>query len=206
MPVQAAPTHLPALYAAPMTSEPMTGLLLAGGRSTRMGTDKATLTIAGVSLAERVAAVLTSCCESVLVASGDGRRLAWLGLPQVADVTPDAGPLAGIVAGLEAAETALVAVCAVDLPEASAAVLRALEAVWSGEPCVVPEVDGRLQPLHAVWSRAAAPALRAELDDGHRSVLRAVAHLGGRVAGPPVWAPADATGRFARNVNRPEDL
>jgi molybdenum cofactor guanylyltransferase len=189
-----------------MATPTLTGLLLAGGGSTRMGTDKALVVIDGRRLAEQVAEVLTSCCSTVLVASGDGRRLDWLGLPQVADVQPDAGPLAGIAAGLEAATTPLVAVLAVDLPDASAEVLRALAGAWSGEPCVVPEVAGHMHPLHAVWASGAAPPIRAHLGAGHRSVQGAVRQLGGRVVGSEVWSAADPDGRFARNVNRPEDL
>src|SRR5919201_1260463 len=92
----------------------MTGLILAGGRGTRMGGGKAGLEVESEPLARRVAARLADACDVVLVASGDGRRLGWLGLPQVEDPIPDAGPLAGLVAGLEAATTPLVAAVAVD--------------------------------------------------------------------------------------------
>jgi molybdenum cofactor guanylyltransferase len=118
----------------------------------------------------------------------------------------DAGPMAGIVAGLEAAGTDLVAVVAVDLPLASADVLDALASSWDGEPAVVPLVDGRLQPLHAVYSRDAAPALRQRLEAGLRSPTNAVAALGARVVGTDGWSHLDPGGSFARNINRPEDL
>jgi molybdenum cofactor guanylyltransferase len=184
----------------------MTGLLLAGGSSTRMGTDKAGLLVDGEPLARRAIRVLDSCCVTVVVASGDGRRLGWLGRPQVEDVEPSVGPLGGLTAGLEAAATPLVAVLAVDLPDASAAVLSRLAETWAGEACVVPEVGGRLHALHAVWASDAAPGLRHLLAQGRRSVRDAVERLGGRVAGPDVWSDLDATGGFTRNVNTPEDL
>ncbi|MDP8977916.1 MAG: molybdenum cofactor guanylyltransferase, partial [Actinomycetota bacterium] len=128
----------------------MTGLVLAGGDSTRMGRDKALLRLGGRTLVERAVAVLADCCDPVLVASGDGRRLPGPGVEQVADRS-GAGPLAGILGGLERSPHPLVAVVAVDMPYASAAVLRALAAQWRGEPAVVPSVAGRLEPLHAVW-------------------------------------------------------
>jgi molybdenum cofactor guanylyltransferase len=184
----------------------MTGLLLAGGHSRRMGRDKARIEVGGAPLAERVLAVLDAVCAEVLVASGDGRRLAELGREQVPDAFPDAGPLAGILAGLEAAPHPLVAVVAVDLPAANAEVLVRLAAAWAGEAAVVPEVDGRLQPLHAVWARDCAPALRARLAAGDRGVTAAATALGARVAGFDVWGEADPHGVFARNVNRPSDL
>ncbi|HWB72229.1 MAG TPA: molybdenum cofactor guanylyltransferase [Egibacteraceae bacterium] len=184
----------------------MTGLLLAGGRSTRMGRDKALLDWTGEPLAARVTRVLASLCAEVVVASGDGRRLGWLGLPQVADAAARAGPLGGLVAGLERAAHPLVAVVAVDMPHASAPVLRLLAERWEGEPAVVARADGRLQPLHAVWAGAAAPALRARLAAGHYSVGEAARALGAQVGEPGQWAPADPSGRFARNLNRPDDL
>jgi molybdenum cofactor guanylyltransferase len=185
----------------------MIGLILAGGRGTRMGgLDKASLEFEGEPLARRVASRLADACEVVLVASGDGRRLGWLGLPQVEDPIPDAGPLAGLVAGLEAATTPLVAAVAVDMPFASSAVLRALAAAWSGEDAVVPVADGRPQPLHAVYATSAAAGLRAALERGERSVLLALDGLAVASVGPETWEHADPTGRFARNLNRPGDL
>jgi molybdenum cofactor guanylyltransferase len=171
-----------------------------------MGTDKAALEVGGEPLARRAADALREACGRVLVASGDGRRLAWLGLEQVADALAGAGPLAGIVAGLEAAPTPLVAVLAADMPHASPAVFRLLAARWSGQLAVVPRDGDGLQPLHAVYSREAATPLRAALEGGERSVRRALAGFDVLVLGPEEWADADATGRFARNVNRPEDL
>lgn len=183
---------------------PMTGIVLAGGRSRRMGRDKALLEWDGEPLVERVARLLAECCVEVLVASGDGDRL---GRPdEIGDALPDSGPLGGVVAGLERAAHSLVAVVAVDMPHASPEVLRVLARALRDAPAVVPVVDGRTQPLHAIYRKEAAPRLRKLLESGERSVVRAVELLGGREAGPEVWGATDPEGRFARNVNRPEDL
>jgi molybdopterin-guanine dinucleotide biosynthesis protein A len=171
-----------------------------------MGGDKATVRFEGERLAERASRLLRQVCGDVVVASGDGRRLGWLGLPQVADPIPDAGPLAGIVAGLEAARTDLVAVVAVDMPFASPGVLRLLAERIGDRPAAVPLTLEGTQPLHAVYARAAAPTLRAALEAGERSVRRAVDALGALVVEPGEWRAVDPTGRFAWNVNRPEDL
>jgi|SRR4051794_40327417 len=171
-----------------------------------MGVDKAALDVDGEPLARRVAAVLARVCESVVVASGDGRRLDWLGLPQVADVEASAGPMAGLIAGLSAARTPLVAVLAVDMPDASAEVLRLLAGLVGDHDAAVPRTDGGLEPLHAVYAADAAAGLRSAFDDGERSVIRALGRIDVRVVEPPDWSGADPTGRFARNLNRPEDL
>lgn len=184
----------------------MTGLVLAGGGSARMGRDKAVLRLGGRTLVDRAVAVLADCCDPVLIASGDGRRLTGPGVEQVADRPPGAGPLAGILAGLERSPHPLVAVVAVDMPYASAGVLELLAAQWRGEPAVVPAVAGRLEPLHAVWHRDAAPLLRRRLAAGRRSATAAAVALGARVVDASVWAAVDPAAAFARNVNLPEDL
>lgn len=184
----------------------MTGLVLAGGASRRMGRDKALLELDGEPLVRRAVATLRRCCGRVLVASGDGTRLPDVGDAQVADAVAGEGPLGGLVAGLAAARTPLVAVVAVDLPFADAGILRVLADHWGGEPAVVPTVAGRAQPLHAVYATAAAGALRRCLDDGRRGVTDVVTSLGARLVDERGWSHRDPTGRFATNLNSPADL
>jgi molybdopterin-guanine dinucleotide biosynthesis protein A len=184
----------------------MSGLVLAGGASRRMGTDKAQIVLGGESLVRRVVRTLAQVCTDVLVASGDGQRLDHLGLPQVADAVPDSGPLGGIAAGLEAARHDLVAVVAVDMPAASPAVLRLLAGLWQGEAAVGPVVQDRWEPLHAVWARSAAPGILACLQAGDRKVVRVLAGLGVRLVEEGEWSAAEPTGTFSANLNVPLDL
>lgn len=181
----------------------MTGVVLAGGRSTRMGRDKALLEVDGIALVDRAAATLRQVCGEVLIASGDGARLGRPG--EIADALPDAGPLGGLLAALEAAAHPLVAVLAVDMPHASAAVLEALAATLDGADAAVPVVDGRAHPLHAVYATRALAALRAYLERGGRSVMGFLDLIDARACGSAVWAEADREGRFATNLNQPGD-
>jgi len=184
----------------------MTGILLAGGRSSRMGRDKATLQFGGEPLAARVLRELRVACDPVFVASGDGERLAWLEAPQVADAIPAAGPLGGIVAGVEAGTTELVAVVAVDMPYANAALLRLLASLAAGEEAIVPVTERGLEPLHALYAKAAAATLRDALRRGERSMHGVLRELRVREVGPPEWTRADPSGRFAINLNQPSDV
>src|SRR5688572_10450866 len=143
----------------------MSGVVLAGGSSTRMGTDKALLTVEGQRLVDRAVATLAVCCESVMVASG-ARTIRGLEVPQLADALADGGPLAGILAAMAGAETSLLAVLAVDMPRASAGVFELLAEQWRDEAVIIPVADGRAQPLHAVWAVAARTRLQAMLDGG----------------------------------------
>lgn len=184
----------------------LTGLVLAGGASRRMGRDKAVIVHEGERLVDRAVRVLLTICDEVLVASGDGARLD-VAVPQVADPVAGAGPLAGLFAGLEAARSPLLAVVAVDAPAVDAAVLlRCAERIGDAAACL-PEVAGVPQPLHAVWAAATAGEARAALDRGERSPRRLAGALGAVVLGEDQWRDvAHAGGRFAASWNRPEDL
>lgn len=183
----------------------LTGVVLAGGQSRRMGQDKALLAVDGEPLVARVARRLQAVCERVLIASGD-RRLG-IGYEEVADARPGRGPLAGIVAGLEASRTPLVAVVAVDMPFADPAVLSYLADAWDREVAVVPAVRGRVHPLHGVYATQGAADLRRCLAHGERQVTAALTKLGARVIGEDGWGRVAAdNGRFATNINRPEDV
>lgn len=171
-----------------------------------MGRDKATLMHDGERLVDRAVARLTGLCDEVLVASGDGRRLD-VEVRQVRDVVAGAGPLAGIAAGLAAAVYAQVAVVAVDAPDVDTAVLERCRRRLGDAAVCLPEVDGVLQPLHAVWAASAADAVARALRAGERSPRRLAQALGGVVLTEPEWADvAVAGGRFATSWNRPEDL
>ncbi|MBW3619703.1 MAG: NTP transferase domain-containing protein [Actinobacteria bacterium] len=183
----------------------LTGLVLAGGRSRRMGRDKATLVLDGERLVDRAVRRLGECCVEVLVASGDGRRLE-VTVPQVADPIPDGGPLAGLAAGLAAATTPAVAVVAVDAPYADAAVLRRCAERLGTAPACLPSVDGILQPLHAVWSTSVAAEVRSALERGARSPRDLAVALGAVVLDERSWQDvASAGARFATSWNRPGD-
>ncbi len=187
--------------------EPLAGVVLCGGRSTRMGRDKALLDIAGRPLVLRVADRIGRACHPVLLAPGR-RGLGGLGhgLVEVADAEPDAGPLGGLVAALEASPHRLMAAVAVDLPFASPAVLALLASSCGDADAAVPRTDRGLEPLHAVYARTAVPALRRALSERRMAVHAALADLRVIEVPPSRWREGDPEGRFAVNVNGPEDL
>jgi molybdopterin-guanine dinucleotide biosynthesis protein A len=155
----------------------LTGLVLAGGGSRRMGDDKALLDVDGRPLVHHVALRLAAVCARVLIAPGT-RPLPGLPWAQVDDHVPGEGPLAGIIGGLEVASTPLVAVVAVDMPRVDPAVLVTLADAWDGGVAVVPVAAGRAQPLHAVYAVAGLPHLTAAFAEGERSVSRVLRRVG----------------------------
>jgi molybdopterin-guanine dinucleotide biosynthesis protein A len=177
--------------------------LLLGGESRRMGCDKARLEIAGVALATRTARLLADHFEDVLLVGGappadaPGRRVA----------DPEGPPCAlrGLVGALAAARSERVLVVATDLPRLAPELLLALVA-WPDADVVLPAVEGRLEPLCALWARAAAlPVAREHLAAGRLALHELVAALRAeRLAGDDLRA-VDPEGAMLANANTPED-
>jgi molybdopterin-guanine dinucleotide biosynthesis protein A len=180
------------------------GAVLCGGRSERMGRDKAFVEVRGRPMVRVVADTLQMAgCARVGVIGGDRVSLETLGLDVIDDRWPGEGPLGGLVTAFEAAETFAAEVAVVlgcDLPLVTAHTLTGLiRALADDDADVALATSGRDEPLCAAWRVSACrPVLRARLDDGERAVHRALAGL--RVRRVPV--PVEEM----RNVNRPDDL
>lgn len=187
-----------------MERTPLTGVVLAGGTSSRMGSDKLLLSLHGRRLVDRACEALTPICQRVLVASR-GRWIPGLYVDEVEDAEGE-GPLAGIVGGLRAAPTPLAAVVAGDMPYVSAAVLLRLAAVWNGEAAVAPVAADVVQPLHAIYAIAAADDFAALLAAGERSPRQALLTLGATVVAPGEYDPDGTAGPFWTSINSPEEL
>ena len=181
-------------------SERFTGAVLTGGRSTRMGRDKALIAVDGVPLAVRAATALRDAGATAVVAiGGDLDALAALGLDARTDLDPGEGPLGAILTAFAAAPTDLVVVLACDLPLVDAATVRCLLQTIGDHAAAVPVTD-RAHPLCAVYraSRCGAPLGQA-FAAGERAVHRALEALDA----VPVELPDP---EVLRNVNRPGDL
>ena len=194
-----------------MAALTLSGAVIAGGRSTRMGRDKASLLVHGEPLLLRQLRLLAEAgCADLLVslgatAPGPALTLVPDEVRIIADRSADAGPLAGLERVLTEARHELVLVLAVDLPALDAGFLRALLADARPGVGVVPSRQGQHEPLVAIYPRAAAQEVLARLGRGEFALRPFV--RSGIVAGwlreRPVAKDED---RFFTNWNRPEDL
>jgi molybdopterin-guanine dinucleotide biosynthesis protein A len=143
-----------------------TAAVLAGGRSTRMGTDKAFLRIGGELLIARQLRVLKEAGAAELLISGrKGVDYADSGARVVYDEETDAGPLAGLVAILHAASFPIVLVLAVDMPNMTSAMLRKILAQCENNSGCVPADNEGFQPLAAAYPKTALALARQCLKD-----------------------------------------
>lgn len=172
------------------------GWVLVGGRSRRMGTDKALVEVAGLPLAVRVAAQITPVCGVVSLV-GDPARYGALGFPVVPDRFPGEGPLAGIEAALRTSSADWNLVVACDMPQLDAPMLEALF-MGGGDCNVATYADGRFEPLCGVYHRRCHAAILAAIEAGVRRVKDVLPALGlryVRVDGPAI-----------PNLNTPADV
>jgi molybdopterin-guanine dinucleotide biosynthesis protein A len=175
------------------------GVLLTGGASRRMQTDKASILWRGETLAVRAARVLGEVCEPV-VEVGSGVS----GSAHVREEPPGSGPLAALVAGVRAMGTSgPVVLLACDLPFVEPPVLRLL-AEHGGSGTVVPRVDGRLQFACARYGSDAIERAEVALAAGERS-LRAVVDGHCTEVTEEEWGIVGPANSFA-DVDTPEDL
>ncbi|MFN2463058.1 MAG: molybdenum cofactor guanylyltransferase [Candidatus Dormibacteria bacterium] len=189
-----------------LTSPPMSGVLLCGGESSRMGFDKALLEMDGRMIVEVLAERLGDVCDEVLLATGQPGRLGWMDYPEVADAVAYAGPLAGLVAAFTEAKHEMLAVIAVDMPAANPVLLRYLADRVMDFDAALPEGSRGPEPLHAVYGRSALPALERGLHGRDRSMRGVVADLRVNVCPSRELLQAGFGTSFAANVNDPDDL
>lgn len=155
----------------------ITGIILAGGRSRRMGTDKALLEFGGIPLVAQMAARLSQVADTVVIACGEEERkdYQFLRLPMVIDRYPGLGPLAGLHAALNLSHTEWNAVAACDLPFAGVGLLNFMKELASAEPsvqAVVPvNAAGRAQPLLAFYHKSVLPSLEESLKQKRLRVM-----------------------------------
>lgn len=181
------------------------GILLTGGASRRMGTDKALVVVGGATLASRSAATLAAVCEPC-VEVGPGHSP----LPSVREVPPGSGPLSAAVAGWwalrhEERHDGPVIVLAVDMPRVTPELLGLLAAAGDPAQSVVPEAGGRLQPLCARYAGDAMERAAELVVAGERSMAALLQAVAFRRLAESDWAEAAPRDAFA-DVDTPADL
>ncbi len=191
------------------------GYILAGGASSRMGTDKAALRLGGATFVERVADALHAITSEVFVVSSKHGAARW-GLPVVRDLHDDSGALGGLHAALTHANTRRgadaggrrIAVVSCDLPFVTGALLKRLASFCAPEWDAVAPVqeDGRAQPLCAVYESArCGPVADLLLGSGELRPRELLERVRTRWAAFGELAELEGAGLFFMNVNTPEE-
>ena len=185
----------------------VTGVIQAGGRSTRMGgSPKALLDLGGRRIIERVVDAVGAVLSDLVLVTNTPDIYAFLGLPMVCDVHPGAGSLGGIYSGLRAAGGAAAFTVACDMPFLHPDVVRLLVDRAAEGDVVVPRVGDQPQTLHAVYGKRCLPAMEARIAAGRLQITGFFPDV--RVVEVPETqiAPVADPAIVFMNVNTPEDL
>jgi molybdopterin-guanine dinucleotide biosynthesis protein A len=149
----------------------VTGIVLCGGRSTRMGQDKGAMPFGGDTMLERVTTILRGLCGDVIVVGRQDQQLP-IETTNVHDQVEDLGPLAGLAAGLSASTTDLNIVIACDMPLVNPVVLQRMVTMIGDHDACVAMVEGHASALCGVYRSRVASEAQALLDAGERRVMR----------------------------------
>lgn len=184
----------------------LTAFVLAGGKSTRMGADKAFVTFDGQTLLARVLNVARSITPDVRIV-GDPAKFAPFA-PTVDDIFPDCGPLAGIHAALRSSQTDLNLILAVDVPFISPALLRYLlkRASNSGALVTVAKTEGGYQPLCAIYRRAFAGVAETALQAGRYKIDTLFTPTTTQTTAEKELETLGFSPKMFRNLNTPREL
>ena len=190
----------------------ITGIVVAGGKGTRLGgCDKAFLRIDDEPIIVRTLRTLRSLCSQTVVVTQHPERFRAFQTEVTTDVFPGCGPLAGIHAGLRAAREAYAFVVACDMPSLDPEVVRFLvERVGSdperGPDAVVPQWEGDVEPLHAVYAARCAAGIERCLRRGEHSVRDFLQTVRVDYVPEVVVARLPGAARSFTNINTPTEL
>jgi len=184
----------------------VTGVILAGGKSRRMGTDKARLHVDGVPLLERVARIFRRLFAQTILTASDPDVYTELGFPVYADVFPDRGSLVGIYTGLLKAETPYVFCASCDMPFLNESLIRFLVDLRPDFDLVLPFSDHGREPLHAVYGKGCLKPMEKLIAEERLAIMGVFSQVRTRRVSPEEVTAFDPKFLSFMNCNTPGDL
>jgi molybdopterin-guanine dinucleotide biosynthesis protein A len=182
------------------------GIVLAGGKSTRYGQNKAFVELGGVRLIERVVAVLGRVFQSVYIMTNNPEDYAYLKLPMHRDIIEGLGPLGGIYTALRLIPQSTGFFTACDMPYLNARLIRHMAGHRHDYDAVVPIISGKMEALHAVYGKGCLPAVQRLIKSGSYQVFRFFPEVSVRYVGEEEIRRYDPWMKCFFNINRPGDL
>jgi len=188
----------------------VTAVVLAGGMSRRLGRNKALEPIGGQPLICRVTDRLAQVAGGLVVVVNEAERATLLPLPSGARVTvdkyPGKGSLGGLFTGLSAATQPWAVMVACDMPFLSVALLRHMLSLREGHDAVVPVVEDRPEPLHALYSTRCLPFMERRLQADDLKIARFFDEVRVRYVTEPELRKVDAELLSFFNINTQQDV
>lgn len=194
-------------YSEQVKIEGVTGVILAGGSSSRMGRNKALLEVEGTPIITRIYRTLASLFHEVIVVTNSPQDYDFLPCRKVPDIFPGCGSIAGLQSGLAHSSTAYSFVTACDMPFLDPVIIRHLCGInKEGFDAVVPLSDGGLEPLHALYSTACKDIFEVAILEGERKIVDILGRMNIRQVNQDELQGVGGQTRLFLNVNTPEEF
>ncbi len=185
----------------------VTGIILAGGRGRRLGgVDKAFIRLEKTPMIERVLEVVTEVCDDIIVVSRSHEDYLHYDVRSVEDLVPGTGPLGGLYTGLKASNSSINFVVACDMPFLNRKFIQYMVDRFGSTDIVIPRLNGFLEPLHALYSRACIPAIEDNLEAGERKLKSFFHQVSITVVEEHMITPFDPDLRMFTNINNSDDM
>ena len=185
----------------------ITGVILAGGMSSRFGSNKAFAEVNGIQLIKRVIAIMGSVFEELIIITNAPGEYSFLGLPMHEDLIKGLGPLGGIYTGIEKMHNRLGFFVACDMPFLNDNLIRYMIEIDNDEfDAVVPKIDWKMEPLHALYSKNCLPAIKGLMESGECMINKFFQTIRTRFIDEEEIKKHDPLLRSFLNINRPSEL
>jgi molybdopterin-guanine dinucleotide biosynthesis protein A len=187
-------------------AKPITSILLAGGRSARLGRDKAFLQVNGEFLIDRILRRLGQISEELIIVADEVDRYEQFEAMVITDIYPGKGALGGIFSGLTRASNHHSLVVACDMPFLNVSLLRYMQGVAADYDVVIPRVGGLTEALHAIYSKNCLPFMERQLQMGDLRIVHFFPQVRVRYVGQAEMETFDPEHLSFFNINSQEDL
>ena len=183
----------------------ITSVILAGGKSSRMGREKALLPLGDATFIEHILDIAARVTQEAFVITNTPDKMSHLNVSMYPDIFPDTGPLGGIYTGLFRANTEYCLLLACDAPFITPEFLSYLCGRTGDSDVIIPEDDKGFHPLCAVYSKRCLEPIKEQIEAEDLKIVRFFNKVKVDIVGSEAIDPFDLHGNLLSNINTPED-
>ncbi len=183
----------------------MTAVILAGGKSSRMGSNKAFLRLKGQTFIELQIELLRKLFDKIIISANTPSEYEYLNLPIIKDLYPDKGPLAGIYTSLINSSSLYTFMLACDMPFVELGLIKHLQDFTQNYDVVIPKSKKGLEPLHAFYSKSCIDPIKKELDANNLRIISFFPRVNVKIVELDSLTVSDSFNNSIKNLNTMEE-
>jgi molybdopterin-guanine dinucleotide biosynthesis protein A len=184
----------------------VSGIILAGGKSSRYGKNKAFAKVKGIPLIERVVGVFETIFKEIIISSNNPEEYEHLGHPIAKDIVKGLGPLGGIFTALNKISTPYCFVAACDMPSLNEGLIRHMLSFRGQFDIIAPKMGWKIEALHALYSMTCLPHIKNLIKSGQYQVVRIFPKVSVRYVEEEEIRRYDPELKSFMNINSPQDI